>query len=372
MRQDDGPALFETRVVAADTHHSYCYPCSLALLPGGRLMTTYAATWHDEATGWFRCKAMASFSQDEGRSWDAPVPLFYDGVPFEDEAPPPQDFCDANIAVFGGRVVVYCQSVRHTEGGDLSKSYEWVRESLDGGRTWSALRQVPHDECYFAGTNHKALRLAGGATVRGFSWEVKAQEGIHTGGEGDQHYRSCLLRSEDEGQSWQKGADVDVEARAQDALPYAIHGAGEPAYVQLADGSLYLLARTGDNCLYEARSRDEGRSWDGPRPSILTSHNCPAELLRINDSEVIVLYNDHPRLRTRLCVRLSSDGCESWGPPKVVAPAGWCGEEEVAYPVAQLLPDGTIAAVWGEYRKKSATDRYKICSARFTRSWILA
>jgi hypothetical protein len=68
-------------------------------------------------------------------------------------------------------------------------------------------------------------------------------------------------------------------------------GVCEPALVELDNGELYMLMRTGTSRLYEARSRDRGRTWTKPRPSPLTGFNTPMALWRLdqNPKEVIVI-----------------------------------------------------------------------------------
>ena len=367
MNFDSKLCLFESSVVAADAVVTYHYPCSLALLPDGRLMATYSAGWVEPGIG-HRLNGMTSYSEDFGRTWSEPYPLF------SDETPPLQDFCDPNLAVIGDKIITFCQSVPHyaSEKERLAKSKDWSRESLDSGKTWSPIKEFVHEHNYFAGMNHKVIRLSDGSYVRGFSWELNADNSIDTFGEGDQFYLSCLMRTTDGGQTWIKGQDVTVvDVRSDDPIPHAIHGAGEPAYVELPDGSLYMLVRTGGTNLYETRSTDMGQTWESVVPSPLISHNCPADLLKLDTGEIIVIYNDHPKYRSRLCVRLSADGCRTWSPPKHFAPVGFTEEEAACYPVAELLPDGSITIVWGQVKGSSGIDRYKICSARFTRNWIL-
>ncbi len=376
MKMDNiaGKIYFESRVIADDPVLKYCYPCSLALTRTGRLMATFSGRWRDENKTLF-CQAYMAYSDDLGKNWSKPAVIFGEHEPYEGEAPKGQNFWDPSLGIYNDRIETYCQSTRRLSVGkdeDWSKSWERCRYSTDNGKTWSPMKEIKHKEKYFCGLVHKVLILKDGTAVRGFSCEMQAEKGIETMGEGEMVYSTCLLRSRDNGKTWENGAYVTVEGRAENAISFANHGAVEPSYIQLADGSLYMLLRTGTNNIYETRSYDGGLTWDEPKPSPFSSHNTPSALLDIGNGEVMVVYNNHPVIRTALSVRISSDGCRTWSEPKVIAPAGFCGEEEAAYPVAELLPDGSIAVVWGEYRKKSATDKYKVCMARFTREWILA
>ncbi len=313
-----------------------------------------------------------SVSDDLGLTWGEPEIVFSNESDFTSTLTQPHIFADPTIAVTGNVVRLYCQSTRKAVNTDLSLAFDWTRVSVDSGRVWSPIMPYQcHKHKYFAGMNHKAIRLADGSYLRGFSWDEQAEQDIPTFGEGDQYYRAALLRSIDGGETWTEGDSVSVTARCENSVPYAIHGACEPAFVQLADGVIYMLLRTGSDHLFETRSFNLGRSWEEPVPSPFVSHNCPAELLALGKGEVMAVFNNHPRLRTNTSVTISTDGCHSWSVPKPFAPIGFVSEQEAAYPVAELLPDGSIAVVWGQYRQANVQDRYKILCARFTREWVL-
>lgn len=362
-------ALFEASVVAASENERYCYPCSLALLPDQRLMTTYLGAYIESKTGKKGYYGAASFSSDFGKTWEGPVNLFSDEGPFACQPTEGFSFGDPSIGVFADKVIVYCHGTKHPN--DLKSAHCYYRTSYDSGKTWSPIEEMDLGFTYFAGMNHKVLRLSDGSYVRAIGWEKNAQDGTITQGEGDQFYVVSFYRSTDEGISWQRGDDITIDVRCDDPLPYAIHGADEACYVELGDGSVYTLVRTGDNRLYESHSFDKGMTWEPLAPSPLTSHNCPADLQRLPNGDIAVVYNDHPKFRQQLCVRLSSDNCKTWSEPKYFAPLGHLYEPEAAYPVVELLPDGTIAVVWGQYKRSNPKDHYKLYSARFTREWIL-
>jgi predicted neuraminidase len=150
--------------------------------------------------------------------------------------------------------------------------------------------------------------------------------------------------------------------------PGAVGGVCEPALVEIADGDLFMLMRTGTSWIYEARSRDGGRTWSGPRRSPLAGHNAPMALWRLdeNPKEVIVIWNNSPVDRYPLCVAISKDGCRSWSTPKDVA--GVTGAD-VSYPGITQAADGTFVAVWQQFLPEG---RREIRWARFNRPWVLA
>ena len=156
-----------------------------------------------------------------------------------------------------------------------------------------------------------------------------------------------VLLSRDEGQTWTPGGDCWADTgRAGDALGHATNGLDEPAVVELPNGDLFLLARTGTNRLWQSWSRDGGLSWETPAPSPLISHNCPPALLRLADGAVLCVYNNHPTRRFALSACLSTDGCRTWSAPRRLALPEGSPETEAAYPVVCQLADGTLTAVY--------------------------
>lgn len=369
MRKDC--SFFEMGVVAVpDENERYCYPCSLVLLPDGRLMTTFTQMTSLLAKG--RYWACVSYSSDGGKSWTEPEMLFSDHCPFEDFPEQLQNFADPNVAVFDDKIVAFCVSLRYDPNlWDLKATRVWYRISENSGKTWSPIREKKMHKKFVSGMNHPGLRLRDNSVILGYSWDKQAESGRSTEGEGDQVYTAGVLRTVDKGTTWIPGGDVFVDVKkGSNAKEHAISGADEPTVVELNDGSLYMLVRTGTDRLWESRSTDLGASWSPPVPTQLVSHNCPASLLRLKDGDILVIYNNHPKERARLSVRLSQDQCLTWTVPKTFAPAGFQDQPEASYPVLCQLGDETIVAVWGEIKRDSQKDRFKICYARFNKEWI--
>jgi hypothetical protein len=359
---DDCPC-FESGVVAANANENYSYPCSVIQMPDGRLITSFTIS------GKYGC---VSYSADGGRNWGEPDILFSNDGPFVMQQDTLQNFADPCAVRFRDRLVMYCVSLKRSTRLDLSATRIWYRESYDSGLSWNPIQELKMHKKYVCGTTNAGLRLADGSVILGYSWEEIAESnGVIPCGEGDQIYHCGILRTLNEGCSWEPGGDVFVNVpKGIDSLDSAISGADEPAYVELDDRSLYLLVRTGTDHLWETRSTNGGISWNEPKPSALVSHNCPAALLRLDDGNILVIYNDHPKARARLCARISSDGCRTWSEPKVFAPAGFYEEPTANYPVACQLKNGVIVVIWSQRRNSNATDKQQICWARFNQKWL--
>ena len=357
-----GYPYFETGIAAAAEDRALCYPCSLAQLPDGRLVATFCDG-----------RGCVIYSADNGRTWSGMEALFHPDAPFAEQPDCAQSFVDTAVVVYKDRVEALNISLHRHEPPwlDLSATRVWRRTSFDSGKSWGPIAEVPMHKKYVCGITNAGLRLSDGSIILGYSWEENAEKGgAVPDGEGAQSYVCGILRTVDEGAAWRPGGDVRVGAeKAENRATEAIGGADEPACAELPDGSLYMLIRTGTDRLWETRSRDRGATWDEARPSPLVSHNCPAALLRLADGDVLVVYNDHPKTRSRLCARVSGDGCRSWSAPKVFAPIGFTEEPYANYPVLCQTGDGMVVAVWGQWRAANPNDRQKICYARFNKEW---
>ncbi len=118
--------------------------------------------------------------------------------------------------------------------------------------------------------------------------------------------------SRDRGVTWEfQGGKVDLPMR----------GAMEPSVVQLADGELVCSLRTQLGNVFIARSRDCGVTWDLPQPAGLTSpESCTSLALLPGTQRLILFWNGgyydcthhHFGPRTPLSVAVSDDRGHTW------------------------------------------------------------
>lgn len=370
FEQESTEPAFETGSVAeADgvTHAYYAYPCSLAKLPTGKLMATFTGMCQGE-----RAEGVGCYSTDEGRTWSKSQ-TFFGGTDLSESSVYLNDiYADPTIVVVDNkRVFLFCVSRPHvqTDQLDLSRSRLWRRVSEDGGESFGPVEEVPKHKKYLVGTVHPGLRLKDRRLVMGYSWDIPAEYGQSGAGEGAMELRSGVLISEDDGQSWHAGEDVAINAtKGEYHLPHSVNGLVEPAIVELGDGSLFLLGRTGTNNIWQSRSFDGGDTWEEATPSQLVSHNCPAALLRLEDGTVVVIHNDHPLERSRMSLRFSSDNCYSWSEPICFAPVGHVDSPEASYPQLCELSGGDILVIFGQNDTVQTRDNFSIRWARFNRA----
>lgn len=364
--------LFETAIVARPDGQEYAHyncVCSVLPLPCGRIM----AVFNGHAADGSGKRALGIYSTDDGQTWSQPEVLFSNQTPALRNGLDEQHYADPVLVVVNAtRVLLFAVSPRKQKGpGGFSQTVSWQRISDDGGATFGPMEEIPRHRKYFVGTVHPGLRLHNKTLVLGYSWDIPSEEGAIPDGEGEMEPCSGVLISSDEGLTWTPGDDVRVVApKSSSHLSRAISGIAEPAIVELFDGTLFLLGRTGTNRLWQSFSSDGGCTWQPPTPSPLESHNCPAALLRLRgDGAIIAVFNHDPLLRTNLSVCISTDGCRSWSEPRPLCCPEFANLPSTSYPALCELSDGTILCLFAQRNDSDPDGRYIIRSVRFNRAY---
>ena len=321
----------------------------IARLGDGRLF----AVWGGEGKSDPNARVYGAFSADGAKTWTPPRMLIDD---------PAMDDGDPNILVDGNTVWVYATRVRIPN--DIRKAWTFMVKSTDNGNTWSTPKEIHIPRQYTPGKQHNGIRLRDGSYAMGISWDLWAEKGMAARTEGEMYLASGLLLSTD-GENWTLHGNI--YAQTEDKVrPGFTNGLCEPSIVQLADGEILMILRSGGPRHYETRSRDGGHTWTSPVPSALTGANTPTALWRNerNANEIVAVWNSNPLNRWPLVAALSSNGGRSWSAPRVLANPG----RQVSYPGITATQDGTFVAVWQESLANGGRDiRY----ARFTREWLL-
>lgn len=344
-------AFFETGVVAPSSEQGYrnAYPV-IARTANGNLLTVWCLTVKGETGG----RIVGATSKDEGRTWTTPVSIISTKGKFD---------ADPNIVVDNDRVWVFSTTVGTPNKIDWSEM--WVAGSDDNGASWSSPVEVKLPFKYSVGKRHVGLRLRDGNLLMPISFDTWAQKGTPARTEGEMDLKSGVLISNDRGKTWKPFVEMHTFQRK--VLPGATNGVAEPAIVELHDGSLFTLMRTGTDHLFEARSRNGGRTWTRPVRSALQGHNAPASLLRLsqNPKEIVVIWNNSPRERRPLSVAISATGGRRWSKPRDVSPPDG---PVASYPGMAQDRDGNFVAVWQQVLPSGGREiRY----ARFNRAWVL-
>jgi Neuraminidase (sialidase) len=164
-----------------------------------------------------------------------------------------------------------------------------MRTSSDEGKTWSPAKQLSPENKYTGLTNGRCIRLRTGRLL------LEAWEG------GD----SYGGLSDDDGQTWRDSQRVRP----------AQGECWEPACVELKDGRVMMLLRTGLGGQYKSLSEDGGETWSEPVPTPLVGTAAPVSLSRIpTTGDLLAIWNHNPGANQRnpLTAAVSKDEGETW------------------------------------------------------------
>jgi sialidase-1 len=150
----------------------------------------------------------------------------------------------------------------------------WVTTSTDEGHTWSTPQKV------FSGPGgyppKRILETRSGALIMPVQYHTSAPGRNVISG----------VRSTDRGKTWTKfGNEIDVDGRGH-------HDGGlEPALVELADGRVWMVFRTGKGHLWQSFSEDDGATWSTPESTGISASSSPPYLDRLSDGRLMLLWN---------------------------------------------------------------------------------
>ncbi len=184
---------------------------------------------------------------------------------------------DNRIALF------YCQ--KNSESTDCRVM---MRASADEGTTWSPAKQISPAGKYTGLTNGRSIRLKSGRILLE-AWE-----------NGDSY---CYL-SDDDGETWRESQRVKPG-----------DGSWEPACIELKDGKVLMLMRTGLGGQYKSISTDGGATWSTPVATPLEGTAAPVSVSRIpTTGDLLAIWNHNPGAggRTPLTAAVSKDEGETW------------------------------------------------------------
>lgn len=243
-----------------------------------------------------------------------------------------------------GRIFKFCRFWPATNDPEKTVAvtpYERMRElgwidhvmvSGDHGMTWTPPRALPLD--YPAG----ATSCGTGNGVHGIQLDngrLLIQGGFII--KGRRHV--CIFISDDGGASWRRGATgaLDPESLREFTL------------AEVADGSVYVNARSDAGHRWICRSRDEGFTFgDFLKDLALPDPRCHAGLVRLTaePSDRLAFSNPvpppdaPPTARRNLTLRFSDDGGATW-PRSAAIDSGYSGYSDLA-----VLPDGTLLCLY--------------------------
>lgn len=252
------------------------------------------------------------FTRFTGSAWSAPVEIA-NGVQANGTRFPTWN--PVLDAPGGDRLVLY-----YKVGPNPREWWGMVRESADGGRSWSAARRLP--DGILGPIKNKLLHLRDGTLLSPSSTEAPDSANA---------WRVHFERSTNGGRSWTRVTPAPAPAaREVDAI--------QPTVLAHPNGVLQALVRTrGPGVLFETWSRDAGHTWSALAPTALPNPNAGIDAVTLRDGRQVLVSNPVRDGRTPLVVSLSRDGVQ-WTPIDTLEQA----PGEYSYPAVIQTRDGLV------------------------------
>jgi predicted neuraminidase len=257
----------------------------------------YTEFYSGVGTDWGKARIAAKTSNDQGRSWSGSFTLVDNW----------------------GKMNVMSPSLLRLKSGQLAMIYMLKNSeadcrvlyvtSSDEGKTWTLPQSVTRSFRYWGINNDRLVQLKSGRLLAPL-WFVDDWRKSH-------HTRGVVFYSDDEGEKWKAGSEVDI--------PQGPRGVDEPAVVELKDGRVLMMIRSDLGKVFKSLSSDAGLSWSQPEALPLDSPTAPSSIARIpSTGDLLFVWNNSPKGpkhtqdRFPLTAAISRDEGKTWGKIKNV------------------------------------------------------
>ncbi|HAF70266.1 MAG: hypothetical protein XD60_1088 [Acetothermia bacterium 64_32] len=253
-------------------------------------------------------------SHDRGESWSHLIPIAYERVDIRNPA--------FGITSTNRWILAYISYDCYENGfwrvTEKTSPLTFIRYSSDQGQNWS-----------------EPIKLC----VTGLKWFspygkiIEVEKGMLLMC-GYNHIGAYLLRSSDDGKTWE-GSLIS-------------EGFNETAILALSARRFIAVMRRNaamsEAELWQVESKDGGYTWSKPR-RITGPAEHPGDLLLLRSGDVLLSFG-HRRPPYGVRAVISEDGGKSWRSERTLVLISDCSTWDVGYPSSVQLPDGSIYTVY--------------------------
>lgn len=268
-----------------ESQFAQCHASTIEMLPDGALTAAWFAGSHEKAPD---CAIW--FSRREKGEWTIPQKIAQgNGVP-----------CWNPVLFWDGGVLRLFYKV----GQEIPQWQTMVKESADGGKTWSLERElVPGDFGGRGPVKNKPIRLIDGTILAPASIETETE------------WNAFADRSPD-GERWEKSAAIPIDRAA-----LAGKGVIQPTFWQDETGSVHAFLRSTEGAILESHSSDGGKNWSPAKRTGLPNNNCGIDLVKLEDGRIVLVYNPvsgNWAARSPIAFAVSEDNGQTFSEPQIL------------------------------------------------------
>lgn len=325
----ESPGVVKTELIYTEASFPSCHASTLAETSDGTLVAAWfggTAEGNQDVGIWF--------SRREQEGWTKPVEVA-SGIVSEKERHPTWN--PVLFQLEKGPLVLFYKV------GPKPNAWWGMRiESADGGKTWSKPERLA--EGILGPIKNKPIALADGTLLSPSSTE-------HDG------WRVHFERSTDGGKTWTKTEPIN-DGKAIGAI--------QPTILRRGD-ELLALGRSRQRKIWEATSRDGGKTWSEMKLTALPNPNSGIDAVTLADGRHLLIYNHTLIGRTPLNLAISQDG-RDWKAAAVLE----TDFGEYSYPAIIQTKDGRVHAsyTWKRQRVKHVEiEPAKLAPREFLLTW---
>ncbi len=332
--------VLEDRLIYAEAPYPQCHAATIEQLPDGRMIAAWFGGTREGADD---VCIYTSIKEKDGR-WSTPI-LAGDGI--LSDTLRKASYNPVLYQIPGGDLVLY-----YKVGKRVADWKGYYVTSRDGGRSWSARRELP--EGFLGAVKNRPILLGD---------KLIAPSSTESGG-----WKLHFEVSDDRGKTWRMvgpvkaeeawlTVDLDAGGKPLEGKRMKPIDAIQPSIIILPDGTLKAYARTRNGLVAVTESKDRGETWSKVTLTDLPNNNSGLDVTNLKDGRYIMIYNKvrtAPGLkkgaRTPLNVALSTDGT-TWYDSITLedSPIG-----QYSYPTVMCDRDGMVHIVytWRRLRVK--------------------